>query len=72
MTTYISSTTKVEDADAVATKDGEEVDLEDVDEDATHRLDAAATATRTENVPISELIVVHQAPTMSTKPRLRI
>ena len=70
MTTYISSTTKVEDADAVVTKDGEEVDLEDVDKDATHRLEAVATATRTETVPISKLIVAHRASTISTKPRL--
>ena len=72
MTTCITNTTKVEDADTVVTKDGEEVDLEDEDEDATHRLEAAVTVTRTETVTISELVVVHRDPTMSTKPRLRI
>ena len=72
MTTCIGNTTKVEDVDAVVTKDGEEVDLEDVDKDATHRLEAAVTVTRTETVPISELIVAHRDLIMSTKPCLRI
>ena len=70
MITFINSTIKVEDTAAVATKDGTEVELED--EDATHRLDAAITTTRTETVTIIELIVARRDPNMPTKPRLRI
>ena len=70
MTTCISSTTKVEDTDTVVTKDGEEVDLEDTDKDATHRLEAVVAVTRTETVPITKLIVSRQDPTMSTNPHL--
>ena len=72
MTTCINSTTKVKDAAAVVTKDRAEVNLEDVNEDATHRLEAAVTITCTETVSIMELIVTCRDLNMSTEPRLRL
>ena len=62
----------VENVDVVVTKDGKEVDLEDVDEDATHRLEVAVTVTHTETVPITELIFARQDPAISTKTRFLI
>ena len=72
MTKCINSTTKVEYAAAVVTKDGAEVDYEDVDKDVTHKPEAAVTVTRTETVPTTELVVTRRDPNMPTKPRLRI